>query len=550
MATSPFLPLPAGIEIETVSTIAAQVVVTLRTTMPTACCPGCTQPTTRVHARYQRTVADLPAVGQPVRLILAVRKFVCRTTTCSRRIFTERLPDLVQPWARMTDRLRRAIAALGFASSGEATARVAPTLGIHTSPATVLRRILATPLPAVGAVPHLGIDDFAFRRGRRYGTILVDLDSHRVLDLLPERTVDQAAAWLGHHPEITILSRDRGQEYAAAARQAAPHAQQVADRFHLLQNLTACVETVLGRCWAVVRQQAQQQHTPTPGVPDILSAAPADTALPPPAAQQARQAARADRYAQVCALQHAGLSQVAIAQELGMARRTVERWVAKGAPHAAPRRQRARDLDPYTTMIMQRWEEGCHNGLQLWRELQTLGYRGAERSVYRFLATVRQRCAGATRPEAGTSNSSAVRQRHPPGPLDTVVVRQALWLVMHDPARLDPPAQHTLQVMLECSATVATLYDLVQRFRRLLHGRHGDQLDAWMVDVQASAIAELGSFVAGIERDKAAVVSGLSTAWSQGVVEGHVNRLKVIKRQMYGRAGFALLRQRVLYCGA
>jgi transposase len=198
---------------------------------------------------------------------------------------------------------------------------------------------------------------------------------------------------------------------------------------------------------------------------------------------------------------------------------------------------------------MQRWAEGCHNGLQLWRELQTQGYRGAERSVYRFLATLRQRCAGAARTESDSSNSPAVRQRHPSGPLDTVVVRQALWLVMHDPARLDSPAQHTLEVMLECSATVTTLYDLVQRFRGILHARQGDQLDAWLTAARTSAIPELESFVTGIERDKAAVVAGLSTDYSQGVVEGQVNRLKVIKRQMYGRAGFALLRQRVLVTG-
>ena len=388
----------------------------------------------------------------------------------------------------------------------------------------MLRRILATPLPAVGAVPHLGIDDFAFRRGRRYGTILVDLDTHRVLDLLPERTVDQAAAWLGHHPEITILSRDRGQEYAAAAGQAVPHAQQVADRFHLLQNLTACVETVLGRCWAAIRQQAQHQHTPAPAAPDIVSAAPADTDPLPPAAQQARQAARADRYAQVCELRHAGLSQVAIAQELGLSQRTVERWVAKGAPHAAQRRQRARDLDAYASVIIQRWAEGCHNGLQLWRELQTQGYRGAERSVYRFLATLRQRREVASRTESDASNGPAVRQRHPPGPLAQVVVRQALWVVMHDPARLDPPAQHTLQVMLGCSTTVATLYDVVQRFRGILHARQGDHLDAWLMAARTSAIPELESFVTGIERDKAAVTHRVPGGLEHGMEPGCCRR--------------------------
>jgi transposase len=549
MATSPFLPLPVGIELETVTRIAAQVVVTLRTNAPTACCPGCTQPSARVHARYQRTVADLPAVGQPVRLILQVRKFVCPTRTCPRRIFTERLPDLVQPWARMTNRLRRAIVALGCASSGEATTRVTPTLGISTSPATVLRHIRATPLPAVGCVPHLGIDDFAFRRGRRYGTILVNLDTHRVLDLLPERTTDQAAAWLDQHPEITILSRDRGQDYAAAARQAAPQAQQVADRFHLLKNLTECVEMVLGRCWSTIRQ-AQHQYTPPLDAPDALPAGMDDWRLTQPTAAEmarhARRTAREDRYAQICALRHQGLSRVAIAKQLGMAQRTVERWVAEGVPHAAPRRKRANKLDAYVPIMLRRWEEGCYNGSQLWRELREQGYRGSERMVYRFLTTIRQRLAAEARAESAAPNGSSVHRQPPPGPLDQLVVRTAIWLVMRNPAQLDAAAQQSLQVLLARSATVSTLYDLVQRFRGMLHARQGDQLDGWLTAARGSAIKELATFVVGIERDKDAVVAGLSMEYSQGVVEGQVNRLKVIKRQMYGRAGFDLLRQRML----
>ncbi len=549
MAPSPFLPLPVGIALETVTTIAAQVVVTLRTSAPTACCPGCAQPTTRVHARYQRTVADLPAVGQSVRLLVQVRKFVCPTRTCPRRIFTERLPDLVQPWARMTDRLRQAIVALGCASSGEATARVAPRLGMQTSSATVLRRIRATPLPTVGCVPHLGIDDFAFRRGQRYGTILVDLDSHRVLDLLPTRTVEQAAAWLSQHPEITILSRDRGQEYAAAARQAAPQAQQVADRFHLLKNLTECVETVLGRCWSAMRQAQHHQDT----LPSMADAPPpvVDDWRPAPqaAAETARlahQAARADRYAQICLLRQQGLSRGAIAKQFGMALRTVERWVAEGAPHAVQRRKRASCLDPYLPDIVRRWEEGCHNGLQIWRELHAQGYQGSERTVYRFLDTVRQRLGKEPAAAADAPGGPVVRGRPASGPLDSLVVRTAIWLVMRNPEQLDAAAQQTLQVLLASSATVTTLYDLVQRFRAMLHARQSDQLDDWLTAARGSAIKELTTFVVGIERDKDAVVAGLSMEYSQGVVEGQVNRLKVIKRQMYGRAGFALLRHRML----
>jgi len=220
---------------------------------PTACCPLCHQPSERVHSTYQRTVADVPCGGKRVLLRLTVRKYICHTSDCLRSIFTERL----QLYARMTNRLREWIEAIGRAASGEVGARLAEHLGMCVSPTTILRRLMALFTPLVGEVSVLGIDDWSFRRGRKFGTILVDLSTHAIIDLLPDRSAETSAAWMRLHPEIEVVSRDRGGDYASAARFGAPQARQVADRFHLAKNLAEIVEEILARCRAEIRQASK-----------------------------------------------------------------------------------------------------------------------------------------------------------------------------------------------------------------------------------------------------------------------------------------------------
>ncbi len=196
-------------------------------------CPLCTQEVTHVRSYYTRLVADVPCAGRQVQLVLQVRKFRCDMTTCPRKVFAERLGSFVSVWARQTTRLRQAIEAIGLATGGEGGARLAERLGIATSPTTLLRRMMAMPLPAVEPVTHLGIDVFALCRGRTYGTVLVDLRRQQVLDLLSDRKAETAQAWMQARPTIELVSRDRGGDYAAAARRGAPQAVQTADRFHL-----------------------------------------------------------------------------------------------------------------------------------------------------------------------------------------------------------------------------------------------------------------------------------------------------------------------------
>jgi len=245
MISSSFLALPNNIVVDQVRMLYDCYTVVLRSVAPSAACPLCSQPATHIHSRYQRMIADVPSGGCQVVLSLLVRKFFCQNSQCPRRIFAERLHEVVRPRARMTLRFCAALEAIGFATSGEAGARLATLLGMPTSPATVLRRIKAASSPAFKKVTQVGIDDWAFRRGLKYGTILVDLQTHRVVDLLPDRAVTTATAWFKEHPDIRVISRDRGKDYTTAASQGAPQAIQVADRWHIIHNLSEAVSLVL-----------------------------------------------------------------------------------------------------------------------------------------------------------------------------------------------------------------------------------------------------------------------------------------------------------------
>src|SRR6202162_3639024 len=239
MEKSPFLPLPDGMVLGQVEISEAQLTVEVISTQPCARCPGCGTPSEAVHCQYQRTVHDVPCGGRNVVLQLGVRKFFCRTVTCQRKVFAERLPELVQPWARVSNRLLEELKAIGLAASAEVSERLAPRLGMKVKAPTLLCYLRSiAPLPEA-PVRVLGIDDFAIRRGDSYGTILVNLETGKPLDLLPDRTAKAVLPWLERHQEIEVVSRDRASAYADAVKRALPHAVQVADRYHLVQNLRA-----------------------------------------------------------------------------------------------------------------------------------------------------------------------------------------------------------------------------------------------------------------------------------------------------------------------
>lgn len=529
MSSSPFLPLPPGLEIATIEAVDDLVRVQVISIRNSSRCPLCYQPATRIHSRYTRVVADVPCGGFQVQLVLHVRKFFCDTPACPRKIFTERLPVFVQPWARMTTRFSQMLQALGLATCGELGTRLSGRLGLHTSPTTLLRRVMTLPTAPPGPVSSLGIDDFSFRRGRQFGTILVDLDRHQVIDLLADRKTETAAAWMHTHDEIEIVSRDRGEDYAAAARKGAPQAIQIADRFHLTKNLVEAIEPLVARCYKEIRKaQVPLPPVTLPQAKEWRQAIDASAE----GKRLARLAHNQERYAQVIELQLRGVKQEEIAKRLRISKRTLQRWIEQGAcPGSTRRRKRRSIFDPYAPHVLARWQQGCRDVSLLWQEIRDQGFSGQIQTVYRFIRTLRQ----------GPVELPA------PSVLDRLSLQEARWLIVRPGDALKADERADLQELCQASQELARLYTLVQSFGQIVRKREGQRLQDWIKQVTDSGLPEVQRFAKGLERDKAAVLAGLTLVYSNGQVEGQINKLKLIKRTMYGRAGVPLLRQRVLH---
>ncbi len=515
----------------------------------TALCPDCEQSATRVHSRYTRTLADLPQGGTPVRLVLQVRRFFCRSEACLRLTFVEQIPTVTARHAQHTVRLNETLTLLGLALGGEGGARIVDRLAMRVSPDTLLRRVRQLAAPASATPRVLGVDDFAMRKGRTYGTILCDLERRCPLDLLPDRSADTLATWLAAHPGVEIISRDRASAYAEGASRGAPQAVQVADRFHLVKNLGDAVESMLQR------HRPHLQRTTLPGdasTPDLAAApslpaptAPARVNLGSPCraetARLERRVRRLERYTQVIVLREQGLNLPTIAARLGVSRRTVTRFLAADSfPERKRRTSGPGQLDPYVPYLVARWDAGCHNATQLWRELCAQGYVHSRALVFNYVTRLRkdERPLQTSQTPAVPPERVAVQRSSP---------REAKWLFLRHPTALDVAEQGDLAALHQRGGELATTYVLTQGFTEMVRGRKVEMLESWLTAAQASAVPELRSLANGIERDKAAVIAGLTLPWSQGPVEGHVNRLKLIKRQMFGRAKIDLLRQRVVH---
>ncbi len=306
------LDLPPGYVVRSITVELHQVTITLASLASRAACPVCGTRSSRLHSNYQRTVADLPCAGRQIVFHLHTHKWRCLNQACARQVFAERLDPFIHVFARMTTRLSQTLEQIGLATSGEGGTRLAEDLGMATSPTTLLRRVMAVPAPTSPPPRNIGLDEWASRRGRRYGTIIVDLERHRVVDLLADREVDTVAAWLEQHPTIELVSRDRSREFARAIAQGAPQAIQVLDRWHLLKNLTEILPPILGRCFTDLRRSLQREPETPPAVParDIpfqpLSTWKAAPSRQAEARRLARQEERNARYAQVRSLRDLG----------------------------------------------------------------------------------------------------------------------------------------------------------------------------------------------------------------------------------------------------
>jgi hypothetical protein len=450
--------------------------VDLAITTSNATCPVCGSDARRVHSRYTRRLADLPCLGRAVRLQVTVRRFSCPQPDCPRRIFAERLPGFAEPHARTTARLRQAHGSIGCALGGEAGSRLSARLSMTTSPDTLLRRVKRLEGDSAPPPRFVGIDDRAWRKGRRYGTIVVDLERGDVVDLLPDHDPETVKKWLGEHPGVELVSRDRWSDSIPAAAEAAPDARQVADRWHLLKNLREALERRFERESGTIAEAlkptepAPESVAVEPGAPAIAERPATETPSPPPPgdpaaasprqeARQARRRRRVERFGQVHELKRQGHSIRGIARELGLSRKAVRRYLRRtSCPDWRPGRATRSGMDRYREEVDRRIAEGGTNAAGLHRDLAARGCRLSYGSVRRYV-TKRLAAAGKSRARANAATA-------PAPPLPSAKQLSFDWVRRREDREDEQQAR--LDAIRSRSAELSAALDLADEFAALI----------------------------------------------------------------------------------
>jgi transposase len=528
------------LRVNAVTVLGDRVKVTMSFESVGARCPSCHKVSRRVHSRYTRRPTDMVWGGLTTQLELHIRRFHCDTPDCAQQIYAEQLPQYLRRYGRRTESLEDQLQLLAWVAGGEAGTDVAERFHIPISADTLLRITRRRGGSADIKTPRvLGVDDWAFRKGRRYGTILCDLERACVVDLLPDREAKTLADWLIAHPGVEIISRDRGGAYAEGARQGAPNAIQVADRFHLLMNLKDAVKRVAEQHHAVIRKCAVEAPAVAAPKPTTNIAVPETT---PPVQKAVRQSdiekqARDERYRArydaVTKLHVEGVTLREISQRLGLARNTITKLLAAPEYPGVPSRGQSQPqvAAPFHDYLVERWNAGIHNIRQLQREICEQGYTGTYSALWNYLQPWQR-----TRPAKRAS-------KHPDA---APTPRQAAWALITHPDKRTELQKQQVALWSDACPELSKTHDLAQAFGTLVRSRQADQLDNWLNAARDSGIAIWTRFAASLKSDYDAVSNALKLPWSNGPVEGNIQRLKLVKRQAYGRANLDLLKARVM----
>jgi len=505
--------IPSELVADGVREDADTIVVTAHAVSPSGCCPRCGTASFRVHSRYIRTVSDLPCCGRPVEWRLTARRFVCTASHCLQKIFAERFGNSVLPSrSRRSARLECLVHHLGLALGGRPAAGFAKRLMLPVSNDTLLRVVRRRARRPMEPLAVVGVDDWAFRRNCRYGTIVCDLERHRVVKLLPDREIATVATFLAKHRTIKVLSRDRGGGYREAAAQVLPRALQVADRWHLMENASAAFLDAVRRSMRSIRAAIGATIID----PKLLTAA--------ERLQYEGYLHREDANAAILALHHDGVPIKEIVRRLGHSRGLV-RKVIRGL-RTDVFRTRQSTLDPFLSILDEEWNSGCRNGAELWRRLKARGFSGSLRVVTEW-ATRRRRAERVT----------GAHLRKVPS------VRTIARMMTIGRDHLTKAETITVAAIETSVPALNEAREIIDHFHGMVRTRDVAELDPW---IEAASNSLVASFARGVMADRSAVRAAIVEPWSNGQTEGQVNRLKVVKRQMYGRAKIDLLEARLI----
>ena len=493
----------SALVIEDVEDAGDMIVVRARTRNEPTACPGCGSQTARVHDYHQRTPADVPVGGRRVLVKVRARRMRCPVLGCTVQTFREQVPGVLERYQRRTERLAGQVSAAVRELAGRAGSRLLAALGIELSRHTAVRALLRIALPDLEVPRVLGIDDFALRRGMVYATILIDAETGRRVDVLEGRTAGAVADWLREHPRAEVVTRDGSGAYGEAVRSALPAAVQVSDRWHLWHGLAE----------AAAKEAAAHSACWAEGVP-LQEGKRAGTTL--------------ERWQQVHDLRAQGVGLADCARRLGLAMNTVKRYARADKPEKLRRAAQYRPalVDPYRDYLSKRRaEEPGVPVQQLLREIRELGYPGSSNLLVRYL---------------NQGRADAARSHLAP--------RKAAQLLLSKPQSLTGGQRETAERLASSCPEMKALASLIRSFAAMLAPDPGnqDKLLQWIADARAADLPHLHSFTRGLDLDIKAATAALTLPHHNGRTEGVNNKTKMIKRQMYGRAGFDLLRHRIL----
>ncbi|MEV7238444.1 ISL3 family transposase [Streptomyces sp. NPDC051020] len=494
----------SALVVESVADEGDRVRVVARTRDDPVPCPVCGAPTGRVHGFHHRTVADVPVDGRRVVVSVRGRRLVCPVLGCPRQTFREQVPGLLERYQRRTNRLADRLGSVVKELAGRAGARLSGALAAAVSRSTALRMLMRLPLPPLRVPRVLGVDDFALKRRHRYATVLIDAETGERINVLPDRNGNTLETWLREHPGAEVVCRDGSASYGEAIRRALPDAVQVSDRWHLWHNL--CDKALAevrshSSCWATVN---------------------------PPRPEGVREQTTRERWHQVHDLLGKGVGLLECARRLGLALNTVKRYARTREPEAMRRAPRYRPtlVDPYRDHLRtRRTADPAVPVLQLFREIKELGYTGSLNLLYRYIT-----------------------QGRAEGDRPVITPRRLARLLLTRPDNLRDKNTELLRELTAACPEMTELARLIRRFAELLKPTPGNdaKLTEWITAVRACDLPHLHAFTNGLELDRAAVDAGLTLPHHNGRTEGVNTRTKRIMRQMHGRAGFPLLRHRVL----